>query len=38
VLITKENVDTYSKQIDAITQKIKDDLTTKYLTRGEATK
>ena len=33
VLITKENVDTYAQEVDAITQKIKDNLTTKYLTK-----
>ena len=30
VLITKANVDTYAQEVDAITQKIKDGLTTKY--------
>jgi hypothetical protein len=33
VLITKTNVDTYAQEVDAITQKIKDGLTTKYLTK-----
>ena len=33
VLITKANVDTYAQEVDAITQKIKDNLTTKYLTK-----
>ena len=38
VLITKENVDTYSKEVDTITQKIKDNLTSTYLTKGETNK
>jgi len=38
VLITKDNVDTYSKEVDAITQKLKDNLTTTYLTKGETNK
>lgn len=33
VLVTKENVDTFSQQIDAITEQLKKDLTTKYLTK-----
>ena len=33
VLVTKENVDTFSQQIDAITDQLKKDLTTKYLTK-----
>jgi len=38
VLITKDNVDTYSKEVDAITRKLKDNLTTAYLTKGETNK
>jgi ribose transport system substrate-binding protein len=33
VLVTKDNVDTFSQQIDAITEQLKKDLTTKYLTK-----
>jgi ribose transport system substrate-binding protein len=33
VLITKENVETYAKDVDAITEKIKGELTTKYLSK-----
>ena len=31
VVVTKDNVDTFQDEVDAITQEIKDDLTTKYL-------
>jgi hypothetical protein len=33
ILVTKDNVDTYSQQIAAITEQLKKDLTTKYLTK-----
>lgn len=33
VLITKENVETYAKDVDAVTEKIKGELTTKYLSK-----
>jgi hypothetical protein len=36
VLVTKANVDTYEQEINAITDQIKRDLTTKYLTKDES--
>ena len=33
VLVTKENADTYEQQVSAITDQLKKDLTTKYLTK-----
>jgi ribose transport system substrate-binding protein len=33
VLVTKDNVDTYEQQVSAITDQLKKDLTTKYLTK-----
>jgi ribose transport system substrate-binding protein len=33
VLVTKDNVDTFAQQIDAITEQLKKDLTTTYLTK-----
>jgi ribose transport system substrate-binding protein len=36
VLVTRANTDTYEQEISAITDKIKKDLTTKYLTKEES--
>ncbi len=36
VLVTKANIDTYEQEINAITDQIKKDLTTKYLTKAES--